>query len=358
MVLRSRGSAQSVCKWCASGVAEWLVDDVEEGLISMPAPSRSDPRHYPGTCSAVTRNASLEAHIARLAPTVHRARLYLSTVYPMASFATASDVEVVRTLRSLEWLYHSGADADADVPLDAIEPSMFAVGSTVETALQCSSSSQEGVRPHDAGRPPSRAILQRDARQLYRGLLPCQSGLDCVRALSSFEPDWLGGITQLGASVYFEVRHFSRIAWGHNLDVPVNPLQPPRTWADFVDPHRVHGSGFWYKHAPGTGVFYHAGRTLVAPTKIAMQVKLLEEWLTKDRSGWPGIETELHRIAARARDPQHWVTPTYRAGDAHEFLRKLRLVSSGERTCAQAQIPDCYDTVSYTHLTLPTICSV
>ena len=243
---------------------------------------------------------------------VQRVRSYLGAVYPADALGSASDSEVVRTFRSLQMLYQFG---EADVPLDALEPGMFASGQTASTALRCADSDQ-----------PFAGILMRDETQRYRDLMPCWSGADLVRRLADYAPDWLATVEARGTDVYFEVQRFAHTTlwYGENA-------AQPQSWADFLDTHRIHGSGWWFMHAPGSGIFYHAGRTLTAPTKLAMMVKLLAQWLAEDRFAWPSIEAEIKRIAWQAR-----VGPDI-------FLVKLRKVMHGEFTCEEAGVPSCYD---------------
>lgn len=251
---------RQACTLCEGGIASWTVGGVEEHITSLAAQAMSDPRSYP-VSSAVMRSAAVEGFVASAdGTTVQRVRDYLQLVYPMGAFSGASNMELLRLFRSLEFLYQ---DADLEVPLDALEPGTFGAGSTAGAALQCTS--RRAVK--------FRGVLRRGAAQLYRDLLPCHSGVECVRSLSTFSPDWLDGVEQQNANTYFEVRRFSRVAWGVPRDqVPPadHQLADERGWEDFIDPHRIHGSGWWYKHAPGSGIFYSAGRTLTASTKIAM----------------------------------------------------------------------------------------
>ena len=87
-----------------------------------------------------------------------------------------------------------------------------------------------------------------------------------------------------GNDVWLEVWHLA-------FDGRTRPRHKPRGWADFLD----HGqAGWWYILAPGSGIFYHAGRTLAAPSKAAMLATLLEEWAQSgmqesDSSGHKGV---------------------------------------------------------------------
>ena len=322
-------TAQGVCGgWCpGDGWAVWTVGGVEESVVRMITNQhKSSARSCPATCSAALRSESLENLIATRPVTLQRVRTYLSIVYPLGDFT--SDQRNVGTFRSLQMLYQGDAartpaSPDLDVPLDALEPGMFADGVTARAAVQC----VEGTAS------PS-GVLRRHRQQLYRSLLPCWSGIDCVRALASFAPDYLVGVEQQGGDVYFEVQRFAHTTWWFGQELDDERLHPPWSWADFLDPHRIHGSGWWFLHAPGSGVFYHAGRTLTAPSKVAMLVKLLEQWVVEDRAAWPDIQAELMRIV-RFYDP--W------RQDAHAFLEKLKAVMEGTFTCEEAGVPFCYD---------------
>ena len=84
-------------------------------------------------------------------------------------------------------------------------------------------------------------------------------------------PECRGSVAERSEDLWVEVWHLS-------FDGRSRPRQKPRGWSDFLD----HGlAGWWYIHAPGSGIFYHAGRTIAAPSKASMLAALLEEWHAK-----------------------------------------------------------------------------
>lgn len=281
--------------------------------------STTNQRQCPWACSPVTRNAYFDGLVAQDSSTVRSVRHYLASVYPMGRFLDASKVsalDAVRVFRSRHWLYKT-SELSSQVPLDALAPDIFTAGSTISEVMRCS----------DEGQPLENGAIHR--LDVYEDLLPCRFGVDCAKALSRFAPDWLDGVEQLGGDTYFEVRHFSHISWWFGNSIPPDPLlHPPWSWLDFEDYPRVHGSAWWFMHAPGSGIFYHAGRTLTAPTKIAMFKRLLELWLVVDWTAWPELNEELRQVAS---------------GDQHGFLAKVKAVESGEQSCRMAGLPHCYD---------------
>lgn len=281
--------------------------------------------------SPMLPDSNYDAHVAAHPRLVQRARRYLSIVYPAGRFASAhpngaSDLDALRFFRSLLHVYQGAADTD--VPLDALEPTMFGVGSNASAVARCAS----GADNHAVA--PLRAVLSRHpyliSRMMYRGLVPCREGFECVDALNRFAPNWLDGVETTNA--FFEVRHFAHETWWFGTSHPPGQrMRSPSTWFDFEDMARLHGSGWWYIHAPGSGVFYHAGRTLAAPTKIAMFVRLLEKWLAANRPADVALRDDLQRVA--------------NSNDLPAFLVRLLSVRDGVKTCRQAGVPHCYDEI-------------
>ena len=279
--------------------------------------------------SPVASNPALDALVAQHIKVVQRVRRYLAIVYPSAHFANDTtsmvpNVELVHFFRSLATLYQGAAGAD--VPLDALEPRAFGVGSEASRSMRCASTG--GGR---FGAAAARALLGRTPQQLYHGLVPCELGAGCVRALSRFAPAWLHGVEErVGAGAFFEVRRFAHETWWYGSGSPPDGhLRQPTTWGDFEDlaGPRGEGSGWWYQHAPGSGIFYTAGRTLVAATKVAMLVRLLEQWQEATVRSLR-LEREVQRVAG---------------ANVSSFLHRLRSVRDGAASCREAGVPHCYD---------------
>ena len=318
-----------VCNFCPSTQnAAWSVGGIEWDTAHTAAGDESGA--FPQTCSPVARSAATEELVARQNGTVQRVRQYLAIVYPAGRFEHASDLAVVRLFRSLLHVYQGGA-MGADVPLDAFEPTAFGAGSDASTSFHCSK--QDVYPPTIEALPASGAVLTRSRSLLYRDLLPCRRGVDCVRKLNRFAPGWLDGVEEATDAAYFEVRRFAHTSYWYGATYPPDDrLRPPTTWGDFLDVARVHGSGWWYVHAPGSGIFYHAGRTLVAPTKTGMFVRLLELWANASRAE---VDVELHAELLRVTD----------SDNVHGLIAKLQSVRDGARTCREASVPHCYDSL-------------
>ena len=198
-------------------------------------------------------------------PEVGLIRAYLARVYPTARVSAISDERVLRLFFHREWFY---ALSDDDLPaallkqLSLIQPSRYTC--------------DDGF--FGAG------LLQRDASSRFPSILPCIPGSDCVRRQNAHLPACMGDMASHGNDVWLEVWHLA-------FDGRTRPRHKPRGWADFLD----HGqAGWWYILAPGSGIFYHAGRTLAAPSKAAMLATLLEEWAQSgmqesDSSGHKGV---------------------------------------------------------------------
>ena len=197
-------------------------------------------------------------------PEVGLIRAYLARVYPTASVSTISDERVLRLFFHREWFYGAGDDLPAALlkQLSLIQQSRYACADGFFGA----------------------GLLQRDALSRFPGILPCTPGSDCVRRQNAHLPACMGDIASHGNDVWLEVWHLA-------FDGRTRPRHRPRGWSDFLD----HGpSGWWYILAPGSGIFYHAGRTLAAPSKAAMLATLLEEWAhsgmqQSDSSGRKGV---------------------------------------------------------------------
>ena len=104
--------------------------------------------------------------------------------------------------------------------------------------------------------------------------------------------------------------------------------------ADHLDaPAHKEMPKIWFWHAPGSGVFYDAGRVLSAPSKLCMLVKLLEQWARAPRGG----------DARRAKIIAHLEQLSKRMGVAsHGALTDAINATAHARTsCERARIPNC-----------------
>lgn len=189
---------------------------------------------------------------------IRQIRRYLADVYPMGRFLASasgrqgtSDAEALRLFRSRHWFY-TGRDV---APLDERLLSQLSL-----------------IRPpqHECvdGFFGS-GLLQRDAASRFPQILPCTPGTDCVRKQAAHVPRCAAELAARAEDVWAEVWHLAH-----------DGRQMPRhrrvgLWSELID----HGqAGWWYIHAPGSGIFYHAGRTLAASSKAGMLAAMLEEW--------------------------------------------------------------------------------
>lgn len=98
----------------------------------------------------------------------------------------------------------------------------------------------------------------------------------------------------------------------------------PNTWSEFLDPIES-GSGWWFTHAPGSGVWYDAGRTLVASCKNTLLLDLLEQ-LNSQGHGAPSRAWRLERAPHRC--PREIFSSTRNVTHLLDALRATR-----ERPC-------------------------
>ena len=213
---------------------------------------------------------------------LRRVRAYLAAVYPQLSVDQASDLDITHLFWSRHWFYASSTGAPS------LGPSLLEqLSLTKPTTHACTDDFFTG-------------LLQRDVHSRFPHLLPCAPGVDCVRRQAAHMPQCATELSVRGSDVWAEVWH---LAFDGRQ---VSPRKRPSRWSDFLD----HGhSGWWYIHAPGSGIFYHAGRTLAAPSKAAMLASMLEEWSTTTE-GKPAASAG----AARSRDQQ---PATARTGAGH-----------------------------------------
>ena len=254
---------------------------------------------------------------------IERARSYLTLVYPMGSFVQVDADQVVDLLRSLARFY-DGPDGLAP-PWELIEPEVMAESSRCNTGPGCRGNLMTcGNGVHDT------IMVTVSSSRTYGGLVPCVQGDDCVQRLRQFNPYWAYEVETRRESAFLEVMHLSTHAWWS--DDPEERPEPD--WASFIDPacrygacRSTGGAGVWYVLAPGSGVFYHAGITLSAPTKLQMLARLLERWLKRPDALDSRAVPDLYRLTE---------------GSPAGFLAKLRAVENG-MPCRDAQLASCYE---------------
>ena len=195
------------------------------------------------------------------------ARKYLSRVYPSgaSSIADLSNDAVRSLFASRQWFYDDSGSMHGNHRRAPLPES-------IKSQLIRSDQHQCDDGFFGSG------LLQRDAPSRFPGILPCFPGGDCIRRQTAHLPECAPSLKARGRDVWLEVWHLA-------YDGRHRPRHRPRGWSDFLD----HGqSGWWYIHAPGSGIFYHAGRTLAAPSKAALLAALLEEWSAKGGGGGGG----------------------------------------------------------------------
>lgn len=181
-------------------------------------------------------------------------RSYMSTVYPAADTTSLSPAAAARLLLGSEWFYGAvpGAASARLPPAIASELSLI-----TPKRYKC----DDGF--FGAG------LLQRDVRSRFPAVLPCTPGTDCIQRQAANLPRCSQQVAAAGSDLWLEVWHMA-------FDGRMRPRKPCGDWGEFLD----HGqAGWWYVNAPGSGVFYHAGRTLAAPSKASMLAQLLEAWV-------------------------------------------------------------------------------
>ena len=251
------------------------------------------------------------AIVERGSETLQRVHAYLRKVYPGARWRNSSASDSVELFTTRTWLYHGGG---VNVPWDLLEPSMFPRAHRVPTdAVRCSGNTGgSGSAFH--------GVAHLGYQRLYQDLVSCRLGADCTRRLAAHRPQWASQLETRGDTAYLEVTRFARSTMQSGV--------PPTSWSEFLDEGE---SGWWYHVQPGSGVFYHVGASLVEPTKTSMLVRLLELWLDRGSA----LAARHERLADLVRDGT--------SGDPAVFVRKLRLVRAGEKTCAQMGLPHvCY----------------
>ena len=240
-------------------------------------------------------------------------REYLSAVYPVGGFTNASACDLAFLFHTRVWVYqHAISSLSTTLLLRRLLCGHRGSKSSISRTCE-----QSG-------------LLRVDDRRMYHGLLPCFQGCNCARRQGAYHPDWAADVEQRPNEAFLEVFHMAYSNWINQKSARARP----QDWADFMDSPCRYGKcqplgtvGTWYVLAPGSGIFYQAGRTAVAPTKVAMLSRLLGEWL------------------ANASIPHDRVPPfgKLKWAGPEVMLRALRSVANGSQTCSEAGVPLCYD---------------
>ena len=107
----------------------------------------------------------------------------------------------------------------------------------------------------------------------------------------------------------------------------------PHAWSQFLDSG---DAGWWFTGAPGSGIFYDMGRTLIASFKNMLLHKLLAEYLQSPAASFP---EQLHsEVASAAHGNVQGLFNALRSTDCHHPLN----TSTG--SCRHGlTVPDSYD---------------
>lgn len=250
------------------------------------------------------RTCAQHARAARRAAGHHSQAIaaYLRAVYPTAFLDGARALDGLFLSRL--WYYSLSPEPPWAVLLAAHVPAR------TELRPWCASSPRSPFQ----GRVRSPDCL---AGLYDADLLRCASACACATALRRVQPGW-------AREGYLEVWHVARTAW--------EGRRAPRLWSEVVDAQSRHsrsvwGSGLWYMHAPGSGIFYRTGRLLAAATKPAMLLKLLR--LAEERA--PGAEA-VREFALRVSLP---------GANTSSLLASLEALVSGDCACGRADARIC-----------------
>ena len=257
---------------------------------------------------------------------VHLQR-YLNAVYPTAVFDNADVEDLADVFRTRMYFYETyTSDVSDDYPnppRSALEPNL-AKEAGCNDAGECPN--LEALVSCNSG---ATGLVKIGQARTYHELVPCVLGQDCVRRLRDYVPHYAQHIeARSGEDVWLEVLHMGHTAWWGT--------HAPTNWQEFLDPNCRYsmcrgvgaGGNLWFGIAPGSGIFYHAGITLVASTKIHMLARLMEMWVAV-----PGRDASASNIERF----DEWT-----AHSPPSFLEKLHSIIDGA-TCKEAGLNHCYD---------------
>mmetsp|Transcript_129739 Transcript_129739/g.236028 ORF Transcript_129739/g.236028 Transcript_129739/m.236028 type:complete len:438 (+) Transcript_129739:122-1435(+) len=227
-------------------------------------------------------------------PTISSLKLYVKAVYP-ALPDIYSDEDLLTFVNTLEWFYgrlirEMKISGFVNTPL--VQPSSHV----------CPDGFFDGE------------LMRRDLDARFGLRKPCSHSMAaCMRSHNNFASYATTNAMAHATDLYIEVTHLSFKSLADGEPVP--------SADQFVDNPDI--SGWWFIHAPGSGIFYHAGRTCVATHKTSMLAKLLGEYISK-----PHASTLAHAL------PTAPLPLT-------DLLARVRLVADGSRTCEEVGIPSC-----------------
>ena len=329
----------SSCRNCRGGLTAWsLAAPNEPGMWWKDrGEARTTVAHgpYPAFLTPVgKRDGWVSQVLAAGGSVIQRIRQYLAAVYPAGQFsdsASVSDEAAVAFFVTRVWYYET--KHAPSLPLDALSSRIAKCEgeSGCRGVVRCVQARHASTRYEGA--------LQVNERLSYRDIVPC-AWRECTSRLARYSPKWALDVEKRGSDVFVEVWHWSYAAYQAGLDGGRWPSwdrgskmnsgrRAPRNWADFLDAQFSErgGSGWWHMFAPGSGIFYHAGVTIVAPTKTAMLCRLLEKWL------------DLSNATRTAEGTLHSDVRSAAGDEPSHFLAALRQVVAGVQTCAEAGIP-------------------
>lgn len=245
------------------------------------------------------------------------ARAYVAAVYPAMSSShferPGGRAAAVALLRSLHW-YYAGvlASFNGSLTVDAAWVGKVVPSATLvlPPAFQCGGGRDSRVHTE---------LLQRyTATPADFPFLPCKPGADCVRRQALLSP-----LPPATGRRFFEVWHFAF----------KSKREPARVdWPNLLD--ATAGSGapaWWFWHAPGSGIFYDAGRTLATGTKLLALRQLLTHWSNQPvRERPPALAARVARLARRMG-----------VGSDAEMLGVVNRTAHAELTCSGARLEAC-----------------
>lgn len=210
----------------------------------------------PSTCCVAPRVRGEQGQLrARHVLHQHHAPLtavrdYLMAVYPSGQFGTLPAEQVLSFFASRHWFYNLTAGR---VP--ELTPAWAALPLVRPPRFHCA----DGFF--------GSGLVHLNMASRFPQMLPCSPGRGCVLRQAAHLPHCAPELAALGSDIWMEVWH---LAFNGRMT-----RRPPTTWKEFGDDG---ASPWWYIYAPGSGIFYHAGVTLVASGKAAMLAELLERW--------------------------------------------------------------------------------
>ena len=184
---------------------------------------------------------------------------YLHSVYPTAAMSGASSISALNA-HDVHWYYTDGV---APLPMGVVSPETH----------RCKDGFLNHLRRLDNSKRFG-SDLTTACRWPPRG-----SALSCIRQLYNHHEMGKYSSGQLSGKEtqrYVEVTH---LAFNSKLPPNSSRAEYKISWPDFLDSGR---SGWWFTHAPGSGIFFDAGvRRCEATFKNALMIDLLTLLLSR-----------------------------------------------------------------------------